>query len=97
EKFAPGLKTLEDAIELRKRMLLAFEEAEYEADEEARRAKLTFVVVGGGPTGVEMAGALREIAANDIQRDFRNIDTGTSKIILLQGGDRLVAQFHGSL
>jgi NADH dehydrogenase len=90
EKYAPGIKTLEDAIEVRKRMLIAFEEAEYEADEESRKAKLTFVIVGGGPTGVEMAGALREIAADDFQRDFKNIDTKTTQIILLQGGDRLL-------
>jgi len=95
--MAPGLKTIDDATEIRKRVLLAFEEAEYEADEEARRAKLTFVVVGGGPTGVEMAGALREIAANDIQRDFRSIDTKTSRILLVQGGDRLLPSFPQKL
>jgi NADH dehydrogenase len=89
-QFAPGLKTVEDATNIRRRLLLAFEEAEYEADDEARRAKLTFVIVGGGPTGVEMAGAMREIAANDIQRDFRHIDTKTTQIILVQGGDRLL-------
>ena len=96
-QLAPGLKDLDDATEIRRRVLLAFEEAELEQDEASRRAKLTFVVVGGGPTGVEMAGALREIAANDIQKDFRNIDTGTSRIILVQGGDRLLPQFDASL
>jgi NADH dehydrogenase len=95
--IAPGLKDLDDATEIRRRVLLAFEEAELEQDEASRRAKLTFVVVGGGPTGVEMAGALREIAAQDIQRDFRNIDTTTTKIILVQGGDRLIPQFDASL
>ena len=95
--LAPGLKDLDDATDIRRRVLLAFEEAELEQDEASRRAKLTFVVVGGGPTGVEMAGALREIAAKGIQRDFRNIDTGTSKIILVQGGDRLLTQFDESL
>ena len=95
--LAPGLKDLDDATEIRRRVLLAFEEAELEQDEASRRAKLTFVVVGGGPTGVEMAGALREIAAEDIQRDFRNIDTTTTKIILVQGGDRLLPQFDPSL
>lgn len=95
--LAPGLKDLDDATHIRRRVLLAFEEAELELDEASRRAKLTFVVVGGGPTGVEMAGALREIAAEDIQRDFRHIDTGTSRIILLQGGDRLLPQFDPSL
>src|SRR5262249_20513644 len=68
---APGLKTLDDATEIRRRVLLAFEEAEFEEDEAARRAKLTFVIVGGGPTGVELAGALREIAADELQKDFR--------------------------
>lgn len=96
-KLAPGLKDLDDATEIRRRVLLAFEEAELEQDEASRRAKLTFVVVGGGPTGVELAGALREIAAEDIQKDFRNIDTGTTRIILLQGGDRLLPQFDPSL
>src|SRR3954470_10823923 len=95
--LAPGLKDLDDATEIRRRVLLAFEEAELEQDDASRRAKLTFVVIGGGPTGVEMAGALREIAAEDIQRDFRNIDTTTSKIILVQGGDRLLPQFDPSL
>jgi NADH dehydrogenase len=95
--IAPGLKDLDDATQIRRRVLLAFEEAELEDDEASRRAKLTFVVIGGGPTGVEMAGALREIAANDIQRDFRNIDTGTSKVILLQGGDRLLPAFPPEL
>jgi len=95
--LAPGLKNLDDATEIRRRVLLAFEEAELEQDEASRRAKLTFVVVGGGPTGVEMAGALREIAAKDIQKDFRNIDTATSRIILLEGDKRLLAQLDPSL
>ncbi len=94
EKFAPGLKTVDDATEIRKRVLLAFEEAEQEADPHERRAKLTFVVIGGGPTGVEMAGALREIASSDIPKDFRFIDTKTARIILLQGGDRLLPAMH---
>src|SRR5687768_9777368 len=97
QQIAPGLKDLDDATEIRRRVLLAFEEAELEQDEASRRAKLTFVVIGGGPTGVEMAGALREIAADDLQRDFRNIDTGTSRIILVQGGERLLPQFEPSL
>src|SRR5690606_36673468 len=88
--IAPGLKTIDDATEIRRRVLLAFEEAEHEKDEESRRADLTFVVVGGGPTGVELAGALREIAAQDIARDFHAIDTTTTRIILVQGGDRLL-------
>jgi NADH dehydrogenase len=97
QRLAPGLKDLDDATQIRRRVLLAFEEAEIEQDPASRRAKLTFVVVGGGPTGVEMAGALREIAAEDIQKDFRNIDTGTSKIILVQGDDRVLPQFDPKL
>jgi NADH dehydrogenase len=95
--IAPGLKTIDDATEIRRRVLLAFEEAEHEKDEESRRADLTFVVVGGGPTGVELAGALREIAAQDIARDFHAIDTTTTRIILVQGGDRLLPAFPEEL
>ena len=91
ERRAPGLKSIEDALELRRRILMAFERAELEDDEDARRANLTFVVVGGGPTGVEMAGALREIAVETIPDDFRRIDTKTARIILLEGGPRLLA------
>jgi NADH dehydrogenase len=87
---APGLKTLDDALEIRRRVLLAFEEAELEDDEASRSAKLTFVVVGGGPTGVEMAGALREIAAETIPRDYRRVDTSTARVLLLEGGPRLL-------
>ncbi|HQY89080.1 MAG TPA: FAD-dependent oxidoreductase, partial [Tepidisphaeraceae bacterium] len=97
EQSAPGLKSIDDATAIRKRMLMAFEEAEHEADPDSRRAKLTFIVVGGGPTGVEMAGALREIAAQDIPRDFRSIDTVNTRIILLQGGDRLLPAMHPDL
>ncbi|WP_206295351.1 NAD(P)/FAD-dependent oxidoreductase [Humisphaera borealis] len=97
QPMAPGLKSIDDATEIRRKVLLAFEAAELEQDEASRRAKLTFVVVGGGPTGVEMAGALREIAAVDIQRDFRNIDTTTSRIMLLQGGDRLLPSMDPKL
>ncbi|HWB54552.1 MAG TPA: NAD(P)/FAD-dependent oxidoreductase [Tepidisphaeraceae bacterium] len=93
QKRAPGLKTVDDATDIRRRMLLAFEEAELEEADEARRAKLTFVIVGGGPTGVEMAGAIREIAVEDIRKDFRNIDTGTTRIVLVQGEDRLLPAF----
>ena len=95
--IAPGLKSIDDATEIRRRVLLAFEEAELETDEASRRAKLTFVVVGGGPTGVELAGALREIAAMDIQKDFRHIDTTTTQVILVQAGDRLLPSFDPSL
>lgn len=91
EPIAPGLKTIDDALEIRRRILLAFEEAECEADEEARRGKLTFVVVGGGPTGVELAGALLEIAVKTIPRDFRYIDTTTARVILVEAADRLLS------
>lgn len=87
---APGMKSLEDAIEVRRRILLAFEEAEYELDDEARRGKLTFVIVGGGPTGVELAGAIRETAAETLPSEFRYVDTATARIILIEGGDRLL-------
>ncbi len=91
ELNAPGLKTVEDALEIRRRVLLAYEAAEWEADAAARQAKLTFVVIGGGPTGVEMAGALKEIAAETIPRDFRHIDTTTAQVILVEAGPRLLA------
>jgi len=90
EDRAPGLKTLDEALDIRRRVLMAFEEAEMEEDPEARRAKLTFVVVGAGPTGVEMAGALREIAAETFPRDFRRVDTSTARIILVEGADRVL-------
>lgn len=87
---APGMKSLEDAIEVRRRILLAFEEAEYELDEEARRGKLTFVIVGGGPTGVELAGAIRETATETLPSEFRHVDTATARIIIIEGGNRLL-------
>ncbi|BAZ29924.1 FAD-dependent pyridine nucleotide-disulfide oxidoreductase [Cylindrospermum sp. NIES-4074] len=90
EKVAPGLKTVEDAIEMRRRIFGAFEAAEKETDPEKRRAYLTFVLVGGGPTGVELAGAIAELAYKTLKEDFRNIDTSETKILLLQGGDRLL-------
>ncbi len=90
EEFAPGLKTIEDGSEIRRRMLLAFEAAELETDPEACRSCLTFVVVGGGPTGCELAGALSEIAHKSIPEDFRHVDTTTARVILLEGGDRLL-------
>ncbi len=89
-EHAPGLKTIDDALEIRRRVLMSFEEAEQEADPDVRRAKLTFVVVGAGPTGVELAGALQEIAARTVPRDFRNIDTTTAHVILLEGADRVL-------
>lgn len=95
--LAPGLKTVDDALEIRRRVLLAYEAAEWEADQKARQAKLTFVVVGGGPTGVELAGALKEIASQTIPKDFRNIDTTTTRIILVEAADRLLTALPDSL
>ena len=90
KQFAPGMKTLDDAIEIRRRLLIAFEEAEWEADDASRRAKLTFVVVGGGPTGVELAGAIMETASRSLPKDFRFVDTKTARVILVQSADRLL-------
>jgi NADH:ubiquinone reductase (H+-translocating) len=89
-RHAPGLKTLEDAFEIRRRILLAFEAAEKEADPQARAAWLTFVVIGGGPTGVEMAGTMAEIARHTLPGEFRRIDPSTARIILLEGSTRLL-------
>jgi NADH dehydrogenase len=94
---APGLKTIDDAIEMRRRFLLAFEAAEREADAAARRRLLTFVVVGAGPTGVELAGAMAEIACKVIPRDFRFIDTRSSRILLLEGGPRVLPTYPPDL
>lgn len=91
--LAPGLKTLEDATELRRRILLAFETAEYEGSPEARRAALTFGIVGAGPTGVELAGAIMEIAGQTIPRDYKHIDTRTTRVILFEGGARVLPPF----
>jgi NADH dehydrogenase len=95
--IAPGLKTIEDATELRRRILLAFETAEYEGSDEARRAVLTFGIVGGGPTGVELAGAIAEIAGQTIPEDYRHIDTRTTRVILFEGGPRLLPPFPPEL
>src|SRR4029450_8799333 len=81
EKLAPGLKSLEDAIELRRRLLMAFEYAEKITDEAARKAAMTFVIIGGGPTGVEMAGAIAEIARYTLAKDFRHIDPSQTRVI----------------
>jgi NADH dehydrogenase len=95
--IAPGLKTLEDAVELRRRILLAFEAAEQEGSEAARRAELTFGIVGGGPTGVELSGAIMEIAGQTIPADYKHIDTRTTRVILFEGSDRLLPPFDPSI
>jgi NADH dehydrogenase len=97
EEFAPGLKTVEDAIEMRRRIFMAFEAAEKETDPEKRRAWLTFVIVGGGPTGVELAGAIAELATKTLKEDFRNIDTAEAKVLLLEGLDRVLPPFAPEL
>jgi NADH:quinone reductase (non-electrogenic) len=93
EALAPGLKSLEDAREMRRRFLLAFEEAEKCDDAGERESWLTFVIVGGGPTGVELAGILPEVARHGIARDFRRIDTRRTRVILLEGGPRVLPSF----
>ena len=95
--FAPGLKTIDDALEIRRRVLLAFERAEWEADPAARRALLTFVVVGGGPTGVELAGALAEIARHAMTRDFRGIDPAQTAVVLVEAADRVLPGYPADL
>jgi NADH:quinone reductase (non-electrogenic) len=90
ESFAPGLKSLEDALELRRRWLLAFERAERATNDADRAAELTFVIVGGGPTGVELAGMLPTIARYGLPRDFRHIDTTKARIVLAEAGSRLL-------
>ena len=97
EPYAPGLKKIEDATEIRRRILTAFELAEIEADESVRRAQLTFVVVGGGPTGVEMAGAIAELARWALAKDFRSIDPRDSQVLLIEAGPRLLPAFPPTL
>lgn len=93
EPFAPGLKKIEDATDIRRRILLAFEQAETEPDPVERQRLLNFVIVGGGPTGVELAGAIAELAKVALARDFRSIDPRSARIILVQSGDRLLPVF----
>ena len=97
EKLAPGLKSLEDAVELRRRILLAFEYAERTPDETARRAAINFVIIGGGPTGVEMAGAIAEISRYTLAKDFRHIVPSQARIILIEGEPRLLAAYPPDL
>jgi NADH dehydrogenase len=91
--FAPDVKSIESALEVRRRLLTAFEAAEYEADENARAAWLTFLVVGAGPTGVELAGQIGEIARDTLRRDFRTIDTRATRILLVETAGRVLPQF----
>lgn len=95
--FAPGLKTIDDATYLRRRILLAFERAETETDSQERRRLLNFVVIGGGPTGVEMAGAIAELAKRALQADFRRIDSRDARIVLIEAADRLLTPFDPAL
>ena len=97
ERFAPGLKSLEDAVEVRRRILMAFEYAERTSDEAARKAAMTFVIVGGGPTGVEMAGAIAEIARYTLSKDFRHIDPSQARVILVEGEPKVLASYPDDL
>jgi NADH:ubiquinone reductase (H+-translocating) len=97
EKLAPGLKSLEDAVEIRRRLLLAFEYAEKITDEAAKAAAMTFVIIGGGPTGVEMAGAIAEIARYTLDKDFKHIDPSSARVVLVEGDQRIISGFHEDL
>lgn len=97
EQHAPGLKTIGDALEIRRRVLSAFERAEWTDDPVEREALLTFVVVGAGPTGVELAGAIAEIATNTLRKEYRRIDTATARVILLEGADAVLGTYPRSL
>lgn len=97
ERLAPGLKSLEDAVEIRRRILMAFEYAERSSDPAARAAAMTFVIIGGGPTGVEIAGAIAEIARYTLARDFRHIDPSSARVILIEGEPQVLASFPDDL
>src|ERR1700742_3762736 len=97
EPFAPGLKTLEDATTLRRRILVAFERAERETDPQKRAALLTFVIIGARPTGVELAGTIAELARDTLRPDFRNIDTDKARVVLIEAGPRVLAGFADDL
>src|SRR6266478_5847138 len=97
EKLAPGLKSLEDAVEVRRRILMAFEYAEGTSDEKARSAAMNFVIIGGGPTGVELAGAIAEISRHTLARDFRHINPSEARVILIEGDSRLLAAYPPDL
>ena len=93
EQYAPGLKTILDATSIRAKILLAFEQAEMEADEAKRKALLTFAIVGAGPTGVEMAGSIAELAHKALERDFRHVNPSSTRIVLIEAGPRILAAF----
>jgi NADH:ubiquinone reductase (H+-translocating) len=93
-QYAPGMKEIEDATYIRSRLLLSFESAEIEADPGEREADLAFVIVGGGPTGVELAGAIKELAVDVIPKDFRNADTRRARVMLIEAGPRLLPALH---
>lgn len=95
--YAPGLKSIDDALTIRRRILLALEHAETECDPERRRALLTFVVIGGGPTGIEMAGAIAELARRSVSKDFRSITPHCSRVVLIEAGPRILPSFPESL
>ena len=96
-RHAPGLKSIEDALEIRRRLFVAFERAERETDASARRTWLTFLVVGGGPTGVELAGTVAEIARHTLPREFRRIDPSQARVVLLEGTDRVLPPYPPGL
>jgi len=97
EQWAPGLKTLEDATTVRRRILVAFERAERETDPVRRAARLTFVIIGAGPTGVELAGTIADLARDTLPQDFRNIDTRKARVVLIEAGPRVLAGFPDDL
>ena len=97
EKLAPGLKSLEDAVEIRRRLLLAFEYADRITDQATRTAAMTFAIIGGGPTGVEMAGAIAEISRYTLAKDFRHIDPSLARVILIEGDQRVLSSFPEDL
>ena len=96
-EFAPGLKTVDDALKIRRRILVAFEKAEREQDAKRRRELMTFVVIGAGPTGVELAGALSEIARRTMTRNFRNVDPSEARVVLIEGSSRVLPPFEESM
>jgi NADH dehydrogenase len=97
EPYAPGVKTLEDATRIRRRILSAFEQAEWETDPERRAQWLTFVIIGAGPTGVELAGTIAELAHDTLRGDFRNFDTRSARVVLVEAGPRILAGFTEDL